>query len=215
MPPRGGSKLGRTGADLFRRPRSWRGVDDPPAHHLRVRDRAIRRARGRLLAPLDRRIRRQHQARPTGASGCGRDRAGVHGHAPPAGRRLGVDQLEVPQAGQGGRDDIRALDADSETCAGGWFAIRNRCLAGRRPHGGRGALRRRRGWSQRVQEVRPDRREGRRSPGSRCFAKAAAPPHGNRPRGPARGRAPAGFGRARFQLATAQAPQIVGRAGRA
>jgi len=147
-------------------------VDDPPADHLRIRDSAVRCRRRRLLPPFGRWLGRKHAARPACAAGGGRHRVGIDGHAQPAGSDLGVGELEVPEAGQGRRDDLRPLGADPEAAAGGCIAHRHRCLARGRPHVGRGSLRRGRGRGERAPEDggrRPFRRTGR--PG----AVAAAP----------------------------------------
>jgi hypothetical protein len=61
-----------------------------------------------------------------------------------------VGQLEVPPARQGGRNDLRPLDAHPEAAAGGRRADRHRGLAGGRPYRRRGPVRRRRGGGERT-----------------------------------------------------------------
>jgi hypothetical protein len=76
---------------------------------------------------------------------------------------MGVGELEVPAAGQSRRNDLRALDAHPETSAGGRRAYRHRGLAGGRPHGGRCAVRGRRGRCERAaQDAGSPESDGRR-----------------------------------------------------
>src|SRR2546428_5878010 len=128
--PRFGLYSARPGADLIRRPPPRRRVDHAPPHHLRSRDRAFRLCRGRFLPPYDRRI---SPRRPRGAPrppGCDGGRTGLNGHARARRRRVGMAELEVPEARPRRRDDLRALDPDSEAPGGRRRAPRDSGVAG-------------------------------------------------------------------------------------
>jgi hypothetical protein len=123
-------------------------VDDPAAHHLRIRDRAVRRRSRRFLPADHRRDPPERPGRPPCAPrGDGR-RPGFHGHARPGGGRLGVAQLEVPEGGPCGGHDLCPLDPHPEAGAGRWLAHSDSRLAGGRAHGRWGSMRRGRGRSQ-------------------------------------------------------------------
>jgi hypothetical protein len=140
----------RPGADLFRRPSPRRRVDNPAAHHLRIRDRAVRRRRRRFL-PAHHRC--HPSKRPPRASRAARrhgSRAGLDGHASAGGLRVGVAQLEVPTRGPCRGHDLRPVDADPEAGSRRGFVHGNRGVARGCPHRRRSPLRRRRGGSKRV-----------------------------------------------------------------
>jgi hypothetical protein len=148
-PPRFGLYSARPGADLFRRPPPRRRVDYPPAHHLRIRDRAVLRRGRRLLPSHDRRHPRQPTSGspfPPGGDG-GRPR--LNGHAGSLRGRLGVAQLEVPAGRPRGGNHLCALDADPEARTGRRIAHRDSGLARGRSLRRRSPVRRGRDRSQR------------------------------------------------------------------
>gem|GEM_PF-3835480 len=98
---------------------------------------------------------------------------------------MGVAQLEVPAAGQGRRNDLRALDAHPEAAPGRWRAHRHRGLAGGRPHERWGAVRGRRGGGECATQDAGRPTSHRRSHAGRAgsdsgsaFAPAPRPPPG-------------------------------------
>jgi hypothetical protein len=125
-------------------------MDDPPPNHLRFRDSAFLGRFGRFLPPFGRRILWLGATRAAGAGRGGSGGPGLDGHAHSPCCRLGVGELEVPEAGGGGRHDLRPLDAHTEASAGRWIQDLDRRVAGGRTHGGRRGLRRGRGRRQRV-----------------------------------------------------------------
>jgi hypothetical protein len=124
-------------------------VDHPQAHHLRSRDRAVRRTSRRFLTHLHRRHERLWTARAADAPDGGSDRARFDGHARPVDRRLGVAELEVPSAGARRGDDLCQVDADSEAAARRGSRHRDRRLARGCAHRGRLPLRGGRGGRER------------------------------------------------------------------
>ena len=162
----------RSGAALFRRPSPWRRVDDAPPDHLRSRHSAVRR-RGRRPLPADHRGElRAPAACAAGAGGGGRGRARFGRHARAFGDGVGVAQLELPARGPCGGHDLRAVDSHPETAAGRWRDLVDRGLAGRRPHGRRGALRGRRDRGQGQAEIEA----ARDGTGGRSVRGRPAPP---------------------------------------
>jgi hypothetical protein len=150
-------------------------MDDPPADHLRLRDSALLGRFGRFLPPFGRRVQRLPPPRPAGAGRGGGGGPGLDGHAHSACGRLGLGELEVPQAGGGGGHDLRPLDAHTEASACGWIQDLDRRVAGGRTHGRRRDLRRRRGRRERVPGSGPCAPAGRRGRGRGCGSITAAP----------------------------------------
>ena len=184
--PRFGLYSARPGADLIRRPSPRRRVDHAPPHHLRSRDRAFRLCRRRFLPPHDRRIspRRPRCApRPPGRDGGW---TGLDGHARARRRRVGVAELEVPEARPRWGDDLRALDPDSEASGGRRRAHRDSGLAGGCAYHRRSAVRRGRRWGERDAKGDWDPqsacRGGRNPRRGDCRASQAAPPPHSRGR---------------------------------
>jgi hypothetical protein len=143
-------------------------MDDPPPNHLRFRDSAFLGRFGRFLPPFGRRLLRLGPPRAAGAGRGGGGRPGLDGHAHTACGRLGVGELEVPQAGGGGRHDLRPLDAHPKASASRRIKDLDRRVAGGRTHGRRCGLRRGRGRRQRVPGGRVCAPAGRRRRGRGC-----------------------------------------------
>ena len=179
----------RPGADLFRRPSPWRRVDDPAAHHLRIRDRAVR-CRSRRLLPAHHRCHPpKWPHRPSRAPCRHGRRAGLDGHAGPGGRGVGVAELEVPAARPRRGHDLRPLDPDPEAGPRRRRSDGDRGLARGRAHGRRSPLRRGRGRRERPEEVSgqgpsPTQYRGARPSGSGLepgsTPQPAPPPSGGR-----------------------------------
>ena len=200
--PRFGLYSARPGADLFRRPPPRRRVDNPPAHHLRIRDRAFLRCGGRFLPPHHRRHRRQPpggSSLPPGGDG-GRPR--LDGHARTLRHRLGVAELEVPEGGPRRRKHLRTLDADPEARASRWITHRDSGVARGRSLRRRSPVRRGRGRGQRAAKRTSHAGAGDRAGGEgsrrraggccsfgrgRSTAGAATTPHAGRRCAPGKG----------------------------
>ena len=125
-------------------------MDDPSPDHLRLRDSAVLGRFGRFLPAFGRRVYRLGAPRAAGAcrgDGC---RPCLDGHAHPARGRLGMGELEVPEASGGGGHHLRQVDADPEARAGGRSQDLDRRVAGGCTHNRRRGVRRRRRRRERV-----------------------------------------------------------------
>ena len=119
-------------------------MDDPSPDHLRLRDSAVLGRFGRFLPAFGRRVLWLGAPRAAGVSRGDGGRPCLDGHAHPARGRLGMGELEVPEASGGGRHHLRPVDADPEARAGRRSQDLDRCVAGGCTHNRRRGMRRRR-----------------------------------------------------------------------